>query len=139
MHPFLRRGFADPIAIVGIAIWSALALLMVAVGFAPKVSPIAAAVPAIEQNEPLISVAVAEAWPVSTARSDRLPWPPPAEPPPAGAKPDIKPAEAFDYAQAQAETEKKVRRAHAEAPDLCQRHGMQKVWTKDGKSWRCRR
>jgi len=44
---------------------------------------------------------------------------PPAEPAPA-----IKPAEAIDYAQAEAE--KQVRRAHAEAPDLCERHGMHK-------------
>ena len=78
------------------------------------------------------SLAVAEALPVSTAKSDRLPWPPPAKPEPA-----IKPAEPFDYAQA--EVEKKVRRAHAEAPDLCQSHGMHKVWTKDGKSWKCRK
>jgi hypothetical protein len=131
MHPFLRPSLAGPIAIVSVAIWGASALLVIAIGPAPKVSPMAT-VPAIDKNMPVISLAVAEAWPVSTAKSDRLPWPPPAEPEPA-----IKPAEAFDYAQAEAE--KKVRRAHAEAPDLCQRHGMHKVWTKDGKSWRCRR
>jgi hypothetical protein len=130
MHPFLRPSLAGPIAIVGVAIWGAFALLVIAIGPAPKVSPMAT-VPAIDKNMPVISLAVAEAWSVSTAKSDRLPWPPPAEPEPA-----IKPAEAIDYAQAEAE---KVRRAHAEAPDLCQRHGMHKVWTKDGKSWRCRR
>lgn len=132
MHPFLRPSFAAPIAIVSLAIWGVFALLVVAIGPGPKVSPMATAVPPIEQDEPVISLAAAEALPVSTAKSDRLPWPPPAEP-----EPTIKPAEAFDYAQAEAE--KKVRRAHAEAPDLCQRQGMHKVWTKDGKSWRCRR
>ena len=128
MHLLLR--LAGPIAIVSVAIWCAFGLLVVAIGPSPKVSPTLTAVAAIDQNLPAISLTVAAALPVSTARSDRLP--PPAEPEPA-----IKPAEAIDYAQAEAE--KKVRRAHAEAPDLCQRHGMHKVWTKDGKSWRCRR
>lgn len=132
MHPFLRPGLAVPIAIVSVAIWGAFALLVVAIGPGARVSPRATAVPAIDQNVPVISLAVAEALPVSTAKSDRLPWPPPAKPEPA-----IKPAEPFDYAQAEAE--KKVRRAHAEAPDLCQSHGMHKVWTKDGKSWKCRK
>ena len=130
MHPFLRPSLAGSIAIVSVAFWGAFALLVIAIGPAPKVSPMAT-VPAIDKNMPVISLTVAEALPVSTAKSDRLPWPPPAEPEPA-----IKPADAIDYAQAEAE---KVRRAHAEGPDLCQRHGMHKVWTKDGKSWRCRR
>src|SRR5215475_14483451 len=120
MHPLLR--LASPIAIVSVAIWCAFGLLVVAIGPGPKVSPMATAVTAIDQNVPVISLTVADALPVSTAKSDRQP--PPAEPEPA-----IKPAEA----------EKRVRRAHAEAPDLCERHGMHKVWTKDGKSWRCRR
>jgi hypothetical protein len=132
MHPFLRPGLAVPIAIVSVAIWGAFALLVVAIGPGARVSPRATAVSAIDQNVPVISLAVAETLPVSTAKSDRLPWPPPATPERA-----IKPAEAFDYAQAEAE--KKVRRAHAEAPDLCQSHGMHKVWTKDGKSWKCRK
>src|SRR5262245_1035284 len=131
MHPLLR--LAGPIAIVSVAIWCAFALLVVAIGPGPKVSPMAIAVPAIDQNAPVISLAVAEALPVPTAKSDRLPGPPPADPEPA-----IKPAEAIDYAQAEAEAEKKVRRAHAEAPDLCQRHGMHKVWT-NRYAWRCRR
>jgi len=73
----------------------------------------ATAVPAIDQNVRVISVA--EAMRASTAKSERLPLlpDPPAEPAPA-----IKPAEAIDYAQAEAE--KQVRRAHAEAPDLCE-------------------
>ena len=82
----------------------------------------------------VISLAVADALRVSTSKSDRLPWPLPAKPEPA-----IKPAEPVDYAQADAEAAKKVRRAHAEAPDLCQRHGVHKAWTKDGRSWRCQR
>jgi hypothetical protein len=128
MHSFLRSSFAGPIGIVSMAILGVFALLMVVI---PKVSPVATAVPVVDQNERVISLAAAEALPVSTAKSDRLPWPPLAEP-----EPTIKPAEAIDYAQAEAE---KVRRAHAQAPDLCERHGMHKVWTKDGKSWRCRR
>jgi hypothetical protein len=134
MHPFLRPSIAGPIAILCVASWGAFAFLVVAIGPAARVLPRATAVPAIDQNVPDISLAAADAVQVSTAKSDRLPWPPPVEP-----EPVIKPAEAFDYAQAQDEAEKKVRRAHAEAPDLCQRHGMKKVWTKDGKSWRCRR
>ena len=133
MHPFLSPRLAVFIAIVSVAIWSAFALL-VAVGPNSKLSPMATAVPAIDANVnvPVISLAVADALPVSTSKTDRLPWPTPAKPEPA-----IKPAESFDYAQAEAE--KNVRRAHAEAPDLCQRHGMHKAWTKDGKRWRCRR
>jgi hypothetical protein len=131
MHQLLR--LAGPIAIVSVAIWCAFGLLVVAIGPGPKVSPTATTVTAIDQNVPAISLTVAKALPVSTSKSDSLlSSPPPAEPEPA-----IRPAEAIDYAQAEAE--KKVRRAHAEAPDLCQRHGMHKVWTKDGKSWRCRR
>jgi hypothetical protein len=122
MHPLLR--LAGPIAIVSVAIWCAFGLLMVAIGPGPKVSPMATAVTAIDRNVPVISLTVADALPVSTAKSDRQPWPAEPEPP-------IKPAEAIDYAQAEAE--KRVRRAH------CERHGMHKVWTKDGKSWRCRR
>jgi hypothetical protein len=132
MHPFLRPSLAGPIAILSVAIWGAFALLVVAIGPGARISPMATAVPTIDQDVPIISLAVAEALPVSTVKSDRLPWPPPAKPEPA-----IKLAEAFDYAQAEAE--RKVRRAPAEAPDLCQRHGMHKVWTNDGKSWRCRR
>jgi hypothetical protein len=67
-------------------------------------------------------------------KSDRLL--PSAPTPPVEPAPVIKPAEAFDYAQAEAE--KQVRRAHAEAPDLCERHGMHKVWT-NRYAWRCRR
>lgn len=132
MHPFLRPSFAGTIAIVSMAIWGAFALLVVDIGPGPKVSPMATVVAGIDQDKPVISLAAAGALPVSTAKSDRLPWPPLAE-----SEPAIKPAEAFDYAQAEAE--KQVRRARAEAPDLCERHGMHKVWTKDGKSWRCRR
>jgi hypothetical protein len=131
MHPFLNPRIAVSIAVVSMAIWSAFALL-VAVKPSSKVSPIAATAPVIDENVPVISLAVADALPDSTSKSDRLPWPPPAKP-----EPVIKPAELIDYAQAKAEVEKKVRRAHAEAPDLCQRHG--KAWTKDGRSWRCRR
>jgi len=129
MHPFLRPSFASSIAIVSVSIWGAFMLLVVAIGPGPKVSPMATGGPAIDQNAGVISLAVADALPVSTAKSDRLPWPPRVEP-------AIKPAEAFDYAQAEAE--KKVRRAHAEASDLCQRHGMHKVWT-SRYAWRCRR
>jgi hypothetical protein len=132
MYPFLRSSFAGPVAITSIAIWGAFALLVMAIGPSTKVAPMATVVPAIDQNEAVISLADAEALQVSTAKSDRLPWPPLAEPEPA-----IKLAEATDYVQA--ESEKRVRRAHAESPDLCERHGMHKVWTKDGRSWRCRR
>jgi hypothetical protein len=82
MHLFLRPSLAGSIAIVSVAFWGAFALLVIAIGPAPKVSPMAT-VPAIDKNMPVISLAVAEAWPVSTAKSDRLPWPPPAEPEPA--------------------------------------------------------
>jgi hypothetical protein len=131
MHPFESPRLAGFIAIVSVVIWSGFALL-VAVGPSSKVSPMATAAPAIDENVPVISLAVADTLLVSTSKSDRLPSPPPAK-----SEPAIKPAEPIDYAQAEAE--KKVRRAHAEAPDLCQRHGMHKAWTKDGKSWRCRR
>ena len=134
MHPYLSPRLAVPIAIVSAAIWGAFALLVVAVGPSSKVSSMPTAAPAIDENVRVISLAVADALPVSTSKSDRLPWPPPAKPEPA-----MKPAEPIDYAQAEVEAEKKVRRAHAEAPDLCQRQGMHKAWTKDGKSWRCRR
>src|SRR5262245_58320498 len=89
MHPFLRANLAGPIAIVSVAFWGAFALLVVAFGPGPKVSTLTTAVPAVDRNAEVVSLAVAEAWPVSTARSDRLPWPPRAEPEP---EPAIKPA-----------------------------------------------
>ena len=132
MHPFLSPRLAAFISIVSVTIWSAFALL-VAVGPSSKVSPMKTA-PAIDENLPVISLAVADALPVSTPKSDRLPWTPPAK-----TEQAIKPAEPIDYAQAEGEAVKKVRRAHAEAPDLCQRHGMHKHFTNGGRSWRCRR
>jgi hypothetical protein len=146
MHPFLRPSLAGSIAIVSVAILGAFALLVfIPIGGSPKVWPMATAAPqAINQNAPVIALTEGEVHepqvPVTTTKSDRLPSPlgsllPPS--PPTAEVAALKPAEAFDYAQAEAE--KKVRRAHAEAPDLCHRHGMHKVWTKDGKSWRCRR
>ena len=140
MHPFESPRLAGFIAIVSVVIWSAFALL-VAVGPSSKVSPKATAAPTIDENVPVISLAVADTLPVSTSKSDSLLSSPPAKPEPAirPAEPAIKPAEPIDYVQAEAEAEKKVRRAHAEAPDFCQRHGMHKAWTKNGKSWRCRR
>ena len=128
MHPLLR--LVGPIAIVSVALWCAFGLLVFAIGPGPKVSPTVTVVTAIDQNVPAISFTVAKALPISTAKSDRLPSP-------AESEPAIKPAEAIDYEQREAE--KRVRSAHAESPDLCQRYGMHKVWTKDGKSWRCRR
>ena len=120
MHPLLRPSLAGPIAIVSVAIWCAFALLLVAIGPGPKVLPIATAVPAIDQNVRVISLTAADARPVFTAKSDRLPLPQlmPQLVPPEPASALIKPATAIDYAQAEAE--KQVRRAHAEAPDLCE-------------------
>jgi hypothetical protein len=146
MHPFLRLSLGGSIAIVSVAILGAFALLVfIPIGGSPRVSPMATAAPqAINQDAPVIALTEGQVREpqvsVTTTKSDRLPSPlgsslspsPPIEEVAA-----LKPAEAFDYAQAEAE--KKVRRAYAEAPDLCQRHGMHKVWTKDGKSWRCRR
>jgi hypothetical protein len=56
----------------------------------------------------------------------RPPEPPAAEPPPA-------PKRAADIRQAHAE-----RRHHRES-NICTRHGMHKVITRSGRSWRCRR
>jgi hypothetical protein len=134
MHPFLNSRLAVFVAIVSLAIWSAFALLVAVRPNQKKMTPVAAVAPAIDESVPVVSLAVADALPVSTSKGDRLPWPSLAKPEPA-----MKPAEPIDYAQADAETENNVRRAHAEAPDLCQRHDMHKVWTKDGRSWRCRR
>ena len=139
MHPLLCSSFAAPIAIVSVAIWCAFALLVITVGPGPKLSPTATLAPAIGQDVRIIPLTRADAdadvrLPVSTMKSDRLL--PSAPTPPVEPAPVIKPAEAFDYAQAEAE--KQVRRAHAEAPDLCERHGMHKVWT-NRYAWRCRR
>jgi hypothetical protein len=136
MHPLLRSRLAAPIAIVSVAIWCAFALLVITIGPGPTVSPTARA-PAIGKDVRIIPLTLADAdvqLPVSTIKSDRLPRSAPTAP--VEPAPVIKPAEAFDYAQAEAE--KQVRRAHAEAPDLCERHGMRKVWT-NRYAWRCRR
>jgi hypothetical protein len=77
----------------------------------------------------------------SAMKSDRLPLPPslsPSPSPPVAEPVTLKPAEAIDYAQADAEH---LRSYHAEAPDLCQRHGMHKRYFTVGRrqSWRCER
>jgi len=146
MHPFLRPSLACSIAIVSVAILCAFALLVFTpTGGSPKVSSSAKVAPeVISQNAPVIDLTEGEVdepqVPVTTTKSDRLRSPLGSFQPPSPSTAEaaaLRPAEAFDYAQAEAE--KKVRRAYAEAPDLCQRHGMHKVWTKDGKSWRSRR
>ena len=146
MHAFLRPSLTGPIAIVSVAIIGAFALLVfIPIGGSPRVSPMATAAPqAIDQNAPVIDLTEGEVdepqVPVTTTKSDRLLSPLGSLQPPSPSTAEVaalKPAEAFDYAQAEAE--KKVRHAYAEAPDLCQRHRMHKVWTNDGKSWRCRR
>ena len=146
MHRFLRPSLRGSIAIVSVAILGVFALLVfIPIEGNPRVSPLAtAASQAINQNAPVIDLTEGEVHEpqvsVTTTKSDRLPSPPGfllSPSPPIEEVATLKPAEAFDYAQAEAE--KKVRRAYAEAPDLCQRHGMHKVWTKVGKSWRCRR
>jgi hypothetical protein len=100
MHPFLNSRLAVFVAIVSLAIWSAFALLVAVRPNQKKMTPVAAVAPAIDESVPVVSLAVADALPVSTSKGDRLPWPSLAKPEPA-----MKPAEPIDYAQADAETE----------------------------------
>ena len=145
LHLFLSPIRPGPFSIVSLAILGVLALLaFISIGRGPKASLVATAAPqVINQNAQGIALSEGEVddpqVPVTATKTDRLSSPLVSPQPPSPSTAEVtapKPAEAFDYAQAEAE---KVRRAHAEVPDLCQRHGMKKVWTQDGKSWRCRR
>jgi hypothetical protein len=118
------------------------ALLVFAIGAGPKVATTAAR--AVNDGDSIIALAVADVdepqVSASIMKSDRLPLPPPSPSlsSPAAEAPTPKSAEAIDYAQAEVE---RVRSAHAEAPDLCQRHGMHKRYFNVGRrqSWRCER
>ena len=142
MHPPLGSRLATPVALTSLAIWFGFGLLVFAIGASPKV--ITTVAPATDEGAEAITLAVADVdelqAPATTAKSDRLPLRSPSAPPSSlTAEPAVlKPAEALDYAQAEAEH---VRHAYAEAPDLCQRHGMHKRYFNVGRrqSWRCER
>ena len=140
MRPLEHSRLVTAITVTSLAIWCAFALLVFSIGANPKVAK--AVVPAIDQDASVIDLAVADVdepqLPAATTKSDQLP-PRSLFPPPSPAEPAVlKPAEAIDYAQAEAE---RVRSAHAEAPDLCQRHGMHKRYFNVGRrqSWKCER
>lgn len=142
MHPYLHPRLATHVAVISLAIWCAFALLVFTIGASPRGVSITAGSGTNETAEP-IALVVANEGPQVTARAikgDRLPpfslVPPPST---ANVEPEqLKPAEALDYAQAEAEH---VRSAHAEMPDLCKRHGMHKRYFNVGRrqSWRCER
>lgn len=109
MHPFLRPSLAGSIAIVSVAILGAFALLVfVPIGGRPKVSPMATPAPeAINQNAPIIALTEGEVHEpqvsATTTRGDRLPSPLGSLLPTSAQTAEVaalKPAEAFDYAQA---------------------------------------
>lgn len=142
MHPLLGSRLATLVALTGLAIWCGFALLGFTSGVSPKVTKRAA--PATNEAVEAIDLAVADfdepQVPAASAiKGDRLPLLsslPPSQP---TAEPkQLKPAEALDYAQAEAEH---VRSARAEALDLCQRHGMHKRYFTVGRRqmWRCER
>ena len=143
MYPLLRSSLVAPVAF-SLAIACAFALLLFTIGATPRVT--ATTPPAVKQDARRSAFTVAAAdgpqESASSSKGDRLPLPRLSPPSPSSlpaAEPAApKPAEAFDYAQAEAE---QVRRAHAEAPDLCQRHGMHKHYFNIGRrqSWRCER
>jgi hypothetical protein len=88
-----------------------------------------------------VANAVAERWlpePDVLPKADRLPLPVPefvAEGPPAPAAADGPPPALIRPA---VDTDRR-RPHHATARDICSRHGMRKVASRGGKSWRCRR
>jgi hypothetical protein len=140
MYPLLRSRLVAPVAF-SLAIACAFALLLFTIGATPRVT--ATTAPAVARGSALtVAEADGPQESASSRKGDRLPLPPRSSPPPSSlpaAEPAApKPAEAFDYAQAEAE---QVRGVHAEAPDLCQRHGMHKHYFNVGRrqSWRCER
>jgi hypothetical protein len=138
MHPPLGSRLATTIWLTSLAIWCGFGLLVFAIGASPKVTTTVAPA-ATNEGARAIALAVAdvdELQAPTTAKSDR-PLPPPSllpSPPTA----ETAAPKALDYAQAEAEH---VRHAYAEAPDLCQRHGMHKRYFSVGRrqSWRCER
>jgi hypothetical protein len=83
---------------------------------------------------------ITERWlpePGALPKADRLPLPVPefvAEGPPAPAAADGPPPA---FIRPAVETDRRPHRIPAR--DVCSRHGMRKVVTRGGKSWRCRR
>jgi hypothetical protein len=112
--------------------------------FSPRVFRAGTLAPPIDQHA-TVDVRIADRGEpqaaVTNTKSDRLPLgaPSSALPPlPASELAVLKPAEAIDYAQAEAE---RLRSARAEAPDLCQRHGVHGRYFNIGRrqSWKCER
>jgi hypothetical protein len=143
MYPILHSRLATPVALTSLAIWCAFALLVFTIGASPKVTTTTA--PVNNARGDLIAFATADVdepqVSATAIKSDRLPLPLPSSPlpsPPVAEAATAKPAEAIDYSQTEAE---QVRSAHAEALDLCQRHGMHKKYFSVGRrqSWRCER
>ena len=142
MHPLLVSRLATLLALASLAIWCGFALLVFIIGASQKVTTTAA--PATNDAAGGFDLAIADfrepqVSAASATKGDRLPLLSSLPPPQPTPEPEqLKPAEALDYAQAEAEH---VRRAHAEALDLCQRHGMHKRYFKVGRrqSWRCER
>jgi len=142
MRPLEHSRLTAAITATSLAIWCAFALLVFTIGASPKAAK--TVVPAIARDVSVIDLAVADVGepPATTTKSDQLPLPPRSLSPPLTPSPAepaaLKPAEALDYAQAKAEH---VRSAHAETPDLCQRHGMHKRYFSVGRgqSWKCER
>lgn len=144
MRPIEHSRLTTALTLTSLAIWCAFALLVFTIGASPKVAK--TVVPAIDRSAGVVALAVADVdepqLPAVTTKGDQLSLPPRSlspQPSPLPAEPAaLKPAEAIDYAQAKAEH---VRSAHAEAPDLCQRHGMHKRYFSVGRgqSWKCER
>ena len=143
MHPHLHSRLATPVALTSLAIWCAFALLVFTIGASPKVTTTAAPVSNAPGDPIAFATADVDEPQVSAGaiKSDRLPIPPASSPLPSAPVAEaatLKLAEAIDYAQVQAA---QLRSARAEAPDLCQRHGMHKRYFNVGRrqSWRCER
>jgi len=128
MHPSRSR-LVTTLTVASAAIWVAAAVTVALIPSHRKIAPMAAAAsPAPEKTD-------ADEPQISTRKSDRLPLAQPSPPAPAE-PPAIQPADAADLAQAE-QDQRRTSRARAETRDLCERHGLRKVWT-SRYAWRCR-
>jgi hypothetical protein len=143
MHPLLQPNLSTPIAVVSAALWCAAAVAVIVAAPEWKNAPLAAAVDPVP---PPNLMALADDEQVSTPKADRLPLFVPQSvitvnpeelpiiQPPARS---VKPVKQIDDER----PSRRARRAHAEARDICERHGMHKQFYHRGRyeSWRCRR
>jgi hypothetical protein len=143
MHPALTPvNLTGPIALISAALWCAATVTAIIVPDRKTTAPPATAASALPAPDHLLALAPTEDV---LPKADRLPFAARfAAAPPVSLLPKPTPVDRTGQnsvlvapGDRQPTTDRPRRHAHAR--DVCERHGMHKVRTHRGRSWRCRR